>query len=391
MKVLSKSTILFLMLFVSLSSQAQSGRPENKDTEGVRPFISVQGGATRSFLQDGVDRKWAPMGAVSLGAYFTPAVGARLQADGWQWKQFNNVVGYNYKSRFIGGNADLLLNLSNFVNPNYNKVVNVVLLGGFGLQYATTKYSASIPTMQMMEMQQMMEMNEMMVTRETSVNTKKNERLSPNLRFGGQLDLQFIHNVSLLLEGGGQMVLDNYGRSGTTGKVWPYAMAGLAVKLGKKKAVVAPVATPIIQEVVDGGDANSAAARPSLAEQKPQPKPQPKPIVKPAPAKNTENVFFSLCQYEVKAEQQAVINRIAKWAQEHPSAQIVLTGYADKGTGTPAVNKKYSERRTASVKDALVKLGIAEERIIAEALGDTVQPFAENDQNRVVIVLAEEK
>ena len=387
MKVLSKSTILFLMLFVSLSIQAQSVRLENKETDGIRPFISVQGGATRSFLQDGVARKWAPMGAVSLGAYFTPAVGARLQADGWQWKQFNNVVGYDYKSRFVGGNADLLLNLSNFVNPNYNKILNVVLLGGFGLQYATTKYSGSMLTReamyQMLEMQGMQDLQ----MNETAVPNKKNERLSPNLRFGGQIDLQVIHNVSLLLEGGGMMVLDNYGRSGTTGKVWPYAMGGIAVKLGKKKAVVAPVATPIVQDAVDGGDASSASAKPVLAEQKPQPK----PIVKPVPAKSTENVFFSLRQYEVQSEQEAVVARIAKWAQEHPSAQIVLTGYADKGTGTPAVNQKYSEKRAASVKAALVKLGIAEERITAEALGDTVQPFEENDQNRVVIVLAEEK
>ena len=364
MKLSSKTTILSLLLFFTLSNQAQNVRLEDKDTEGIRPFVSVQGGATRSFLQDGVDRKWAPMGAISLGAYFTPAIGARIQANGWKWNQFNNVVGYDYKNRFIGGNADLLLNLSNFVNPSYNKFLNVVLLGGFGLQYATTKYSGALP-----------------------VGKEKNERLSPNLRFGGQLDLQVIHNLSLLLEGGGQMVLDNYGRSATTAKVWPYAMAGLAFKFGKKKATVAPVSTPVVQEVVEESSANTAPAKPVVVEQKPEPK----PVVKPAPVKATENVFFALRESRIGASQQAVIERIAVWAQDHPKAQIALTGYADKGTGNARVNQQYSEKRVAAVKAALMKLGVAEERITAQALGDTVQPFEENDQNRAVIVISEEK
>lgn len=360
MRLLSKISFVVLMMFVSMSSMAQSVRLEDKDTEGIRPFVSVQGGATRSFIEDGVDRKWAPMGAISLGAYFTPAIGARIQADGWGWKQFNNVVGYDYKNRFIGGNADLLLNLSNFVNPNYNKFLNVVLLGGFGLQYATTKYSGDVP-----------------------LGKDKNERLSPNLRFGGQLDLQFVHNLSLLLEGGGQMVLDNYGRSCTSGKVWPYAMAGLAFKFGKKKAKVAPVSTPVVQETLEDQSAYTAPAKPVVAEKK--------PVVRKAPAKITENVFFGLRETELSEAQKAVVERVAQWAQENPAAQIVLTGYADKGTGTAPINQTYSEKRVDTVKAALVKLGVAESRISSSAKGDTAQPFAENDQNRVVIVIGEEK
>jgi OOP family OmpA-OmpF porin len=80
-----------------------------------------------------------------------------------------------------------------------------------------------------------------------------------------------------------------------------------------------------------------------------------------------------------------------KWAKENPQATIMLTGYADKQTGTPQVNKRVSQRRVQSVKKALISRGIASSRIVTEAKGDTVQPFSENDQNRAVIIISENK
>ena len=38
-----------------------------------------------------------------------------------------------------------------------------------------------------------------------------------------------------------------------------------------------------------------------------------------------------------------------------------------------------------------VSRGVSASRITTDAKGDTVQPFAQNDQNRVVIAICEEK
>jgi hypothetical protein len=43
------------------------------------------------------------------------------------------------------------------------------------------------------------------------------------------------------------------------------------------------------------------------------------------------------------------------------------------------------------VKNALVRQGIDARRITIDAKGDTVQPFAENDLNRVVVAVSEDQ
>ena len=71
-------------------------------------------------------------------------------------------------------------------------------------------------------------------------------------------------------------------------------------------------------------------------------------------------------------------------------AQFTVTGYADKGTGTPRINKMYSQKRADDVVNKLVnEHGIDAKRIKADSKGDTVQPFTENDKNRCVIITGE--
>ena len=63
-----------------------------------------------------------------------------------------------------------------------------------------------------------------------------------------------------------------------------------------------------------------------------------------------------------------------------------IAGHADKGTGNKRINQRLSEERAAVVKAFLLERGIAESRIVSvEANGDRVQPFEENDLNRVTI------
>lgn len=64
---------------------------------------------------------------------------------------------------------------------------------------------------------------------------------------------------------------------------------------------------------------------------------------------------------------------------------IVVKGYADAKTGNPEYNMKLSKKRAEAVKAKLIEYGAT--NVSIEALGDTVQPFADNDMNRVVIVI----
>ena len=85
------------------------------------------------------------------------------------------------------------------------------------------------------------------------------------------------------------------------------------------------------------------------------------------------------------------VKEVADFLKEYPEATVTLCGYADKGTGTPAINAKLSEKRAKAVADALInKYGIAESRITIDHKGDTVQP-KEGTENRVTIAIAKSK
>jgi outer membrane protein OmpA-like peptidoglycan-associated protein len=106
----------------------------------------------------------------------------------------------------------------------------------------------------------------------------------------------------------------------------------------------------------------------------------------PSQEKMEKNIYFEIRESEVGTN--ANINAIADFVKNHKNCKVSVTGYADKGTGTPAINKNYSQQRADRVTKALVKAGVPAAIITTKALGDTVQPFAENDKNRVVITVA---
>lgn len=72
-------------------------------------------------------------------------------------------------------------------------------------------------------------------------------------------------------------------------------------------------------------------------------------------------------------------------AQNHKT--LVVKGYADAQTGNPEYNMELSKKRAEAVKAKLIEYGATDVKI--EAYGDTVQPFADNDMNRVAIVVKE--
>ena len=80
------------------------------------------------------------------------------------------------------------------------------------------------------------------------------------------------------------------------------------------------------------------------------------------------------------------VYNIAEWMKANPNQNVVITGYADKDTGTSAYNMKLSERRAKAVYDQLTKkYGIDASRLATDAEGSNVQPYPTNNWNRIVI------
>ena len=88
-------------------------------------------------------------------------------------------------------------------------------------------------------------------------------------------------------------------------------------------------------------------------------------------------------------EEDAKIQEVVDFLNKNPEAKVVVTGYADKGTGNDAINDRIAAKRAAAVVWMLTKkYNIPSERITEESKGARVQPFAENAENRVTIMIA---
>jgi peptidoglycan-associated lipoprotein len=131
------------------------------------------------------------------------------------------------------------------------------------------------------------------------------------------------------------------------------------------------------------------AAAPARPPAPPPPPPAPAP---PAPAPLTEDqifaqkslaqlnaerpmddVFFDLDKSEVRGDARAPLQKDADWMKKWSAAQVTLEGYCDS-RGSSEYNLALGNRRANAVKDYLVSLGVAANRIAVVSKGKE-QPF----------------
>lgn len=93
-------------------------------------------------------------------------------------------------------------------------------------------------------------------------------------------------------------------------------------------------------------------------------------------------IGFVINKAELTSQSDAYLYSIA---QAYKDSELIVKGYADVKTGNPEYNMELSKKRAEVVKNKLIEYGAT--NVSIEALGDTVQPFANNDMNRVAIVL----
>lgn len=112
---------------------------------------------------------------------------------------------------------------------------------------------------------------------------------------------------------------------------------------------------------------------------------QPEPQSAPA-TPLLATVRFKINSAKISKEEEVNVYNIAEWMKANPNQNVVITGYADKDTGTSAYNMKLSERRAKAVYDQLTKkYGIDASRLATDAEGSNVQPYPTNNWNRIVI------
>ena len=370
-------TILAVALFAVCGSTASAqavytDKADNKYEFKKHWFLNLQGGAQYTLGEAEFGDLISPNVQLGLGYQFSSVFAARIQANGWQsrggWPEGlpQDVVAYNYKWNNVAPGIDLMFNLSNLIG-GYNplRVFNVTAFIGGGANIGwgndeVNTFAAALQNQAGYHLDYLWD--------GTAVN--------PFGRAGLELAFRLSDAVSFTLEGNANVLSDKYNSKKADNPDWYFnALAGFRINLGKTYTkVVPPAPVPEPEPVV---------------EPEPEPAPAPAPVVeKIEPIRR--DVFFLINKYDIRESEAQKVKDIADYMAKYPNSKVVVTGYADAGTGNDRINDRLAAQRADAVVKALKEqYGIAESRISYDSKGSRVQPFAENDLNRVSICIAE--
>lgn len=98
-----------------------------------------------------------------------------------------------------------------------------------------------------------------------------------------------------------------------------------------------------------------------------------------------QSVFFSFNSAQIASRKEIInLEALANMAKNN-GVKLKITGYADSATGVPAYNQQLSERRAQAVANELIKMGVAEENIVIEAKGGVADVKPSSYNRRVII------
>lgn len=362
---------LFLSLFlaVGISAQAQESEYQFKK----HAFLNLEGGAQYTLGEAKFGDLLSPNVQLGLGYQFSPVFAARLQANAWQsmggWTGRETTT---YKYKYVAPGIDFMFNLSNlFAGWNPKRVFNLTAFVGGGANIGFDNDDANALAAQGYNLRYLWD----------------GTKLNPFGRGGLEASFRLSDAVRFVIEANANVLSDKYNSKKAGNPDWYFnALAGFRFNLGKtyteaaKPVIVEPEPQPVVTP--------EPAPEPKPVV-KPEPKPEPKPVVKAEPLRR--DVFFTINSTKVVEKEEAKVRDIVDYLNKYPKAKVAVTGYADVGTGNDVINDRLAAGRADIVASLLTqKYNIPADRITKDSKGSRVQPFAENDLNRVTICIAAE-
>jgi outer membrane protein OmpA-like peptidoglycan-associated protein len=382
-----KKTILSCLLALGfLSASAQEQQPKTEYVFNPHWYVQIQPLGLQHTLGEvdfGDLNSYTVQAAI--GRQFSPIFGARLAVNAWQSKAGSKILDqqdvehkFKWSWKYVAPSIDLTVNLSNALcGFNPNRVFNLSLLAGLGANIGFSNDDAATAKAGINGLYNNL-----------STEAKKIWDDADNLdyiwdgskvrllgRVGLAADFKVSDKVSIGLEANANTLNDHYNSKKAGNWDWYFnALAGVKINLGKtyETRVIPPLEPEIryVEKVVE------------------------KVVEVPAPAVEREairrDIFFIINKTDIRPEEANKVKEIADYMNKYPTAKVVVTGYADAGTGNDKINDRLAAGRADVVVKSLVNdYGISMGRISYDSKGSRVQPFAENDLNRVSICIAE--
>ncbi len=334
-------------------------------------FISIAGGASTLFADqvtkaDFKDRlNFAPQ--FSFGKWLSPYAGFRTQVIG------GNIHGYRgprkgelqlLHNKYVGFHMDMLWDVSNYWAPyDDERVFHLIPWVGIGYAHRFKNQglkSSDVPTM-----------NAGILTA-----FRLSKRVDFNIEIQGLVTPDYFNRV----EGGTEL----------EGIV--QLSGGFTFRLGKTDfEVIQPMDYQLINNL--NNQINNLRSENQELSKRPASCPECPEIVESTEVVTNivDNiVLFRINSAEIEGNQQVSIYNTAQFIK-NTNSPIVVVGYADKDTGTAEYNMQLSERRAKAVaKELMDKYNIPSNMISVQWKGSDVQPYEQNNWNRVVIMQAED-
>lgn len=379
---MKKFSLLLFTALVAFSISAQEVQNVSQGTvylknKGSDNWYMGLGGGTNLYMTKGendADANFGDrlgwMGQLEIGRWNSPNWGARLVIDGGQ---INFVAdGLDPERNWVGGHLDLMYDVTNaWGTYNPDRVYSLVPYLGIGYMYGLDgDWKKPNPDGDMFKGQ--------------------NQTLTYNVGLINNFKLS--NSVALFVELGWRVMQESFDGSPTSGDYDYDSMftgtAGIKFGLGGKQDFT-PAELMDYNLINDlNSQINRLRAENEQLRQRPESCPE-CPEVQPTVTEAVyvpNVVFFRINSSTIDRGQQVSVYNTAEYMKANDSAKVNIVAYADRQTGTPEYNFALSERRARAVADALINdHGINSDRISIDWKGDTEQPYAENDWNRVAI------
>lgn len=395
-------SVVAVLAFVGVVSAQQSKTDESVE---FRPHwnLQLQGGIASTIGESSsFGDMISPAIFVNAGYKFHHAWGLRLGLGGWQGRGVVVSPEMDYSFKFIQGNADITLDLTSLIGGfNHRRVCSVYAFAGLGVLHGFDNDEATA-------------INAKLPASPSHLEYLWDSKTFVAGRFGAGVDFRASERVSIGLEANANILSDHFNSKKAGNCDWQINMlAGVTVRLGKNHQPSAAYQAKVDEAlaIAEAEKAARIAAEKRAAEEKAAA--EAKAAAEKAAAEKAEaerlaaekaaaeqrhaalaeehsdNIFFRIGSAHIRQSEAEKIDALVEWMLSNDEFRVSIVGYADKETGSAATNAKLSERRAQNVKAALLKAGIAEERIDIAHKGDTVQPFEEPSKNRVVICTLE--
>ena len=362
----------------SLAASAQEA-PKTEYVFNPHWYVQAQVGAQYTLGEVKFGDLISPNFQIGVGRQFTSLWGARFSINAWQskggineysWTDGAKVGKEKYNWKFIAPQLDATFNLSNAIAGfNPNRTVSVGLLAGIGANIAFSNDDAVA----------------------LAATADKHNHGSENLKYawdgtkvrfvgrvGANVDFRIDDAWSIGVEATANVTTDKYNSKKAGNGDWYFnALVGVRYNIGKTYSTRTITPPAPVEKVVE-----------RIVEK----------IVE-VPAKTDERVkggklrrevFFTIGKNKISQDGFNKIQEVVDFMKKYPEATVTVTGYADRGTGSAKFNDRIAARRADVVETELVNRGIARDRIVKSSKGSRVQPFNDNDMNRVTICIAED-